>query len=120
MPTGPPSATRERNAALRLSTSRRLASLGVARQTMHQQLFGPPRDSNKRSRSRQLSRPTARNVRRSLAIAGQAAQQQRPPPGAAGFKIDAALEGEAAERVGGKDVRRLLDQQTAQHHAAAR
>lgn len=56
------SRTLRRSAFLRLGPSALLASSGVALQTMHQQAFGPPRDSNKCSRSGHTSLSTTRIV----------------------------------------------------------
>src|ERR1019366_1019199 len=45
---------------LRLSPSVAFASVAVARHTIHQQLFGPPRAANRRSKSHQLLLSTSR------------------------------------------------------------
>src|SRR5690349_2566103 len=119
MPTGMPSATRVCSAVLRLRPSRRV-SAPAARQTMHQQLLGPPRASNRFSRSAQLSELTGRNSKRGSAMVCDAAQQQRAPLGVVGFEVEMALEDEAAPRVGVEDRVRLLDQQAAQERTAAR
>src|SRR6478672_11912154 len=49
-------------AALRLLPSADFASAAFARQTMHQQLFGPPRAANSCSKSPQLRRSTSRKA----------------------------------------------------------
>src|SRR4029077_11142169 len=49
-------------AVLRLLPSVDFASAAFARQTMHQQLFGPPRAANNCSKSAQLRRSTSRKA----------------------------------------------------------
>src|ERR1043165_8712136 len=49
-------------ASLRLLPSADFASAAFARQTMHQQLFGPPRAANNCSKSPQLWRSTSRKA----------------------------------------------------------
>jgi hypothetical protein len=60
---GVSASTRRFMAALRLGPSVRFDSSGDARQTIHQQLLGPPRTSNSRSKSGQLCWSTSRKVK---------------------------------------------------------
>src|SRR5512143_2294558 len=62
MPIGTPASTLDCIAARRLAPSRCLASVAVDRQTMHQQLFGPPRLSKRLAKSGQFSWLTSRKT----------------------------------------------------------
>src|SRR5882757_1013656 len=62
MPIGTPASTLDCSAARRLAPSRFLASVVVDRQTMHQQLFGPPRLSKRPAKSGQFSWLTSRKT----------------------------------------------------------